>query len=195
MTELPACCCRYGSPSSTTLVYRCFSPATQHVPWWVHHTGHPRLFSRSAQSFTPDPPRESTLGQLGKSYKKKKEKYRIRQVCTLATLGQKQQPRSGLARFPRRVSLWPQALWGVSHAWPDAARLAASVSVPHCLSLGVGRTSLQSDHVASVYGLQWHKGNRSPSARVCLRSPAVPMTLGSSKSIHVELTTASNPSL
>ena len=127
--------------------------------------------------------------------KKKKEKYRIRQVCTLATLGQKQQPRSGLARFPRRVSLWPQALWGVSHAWPDAARLAASVSVPHCLSLGVGRTSLQSDHVASVYGLQWHKGNRSPSARVCLRSPAVPMTLGSSKSIHVELTTASNPSL
>ena len=72
MTELPACCCRYGSPSSTTLVYRCFSPATQHVPWWVHHKGHPRLFSRSAQSFTPGPLCESTLGQLGKSYKKKK---------------------------------------------------------------------------------------------------------------------------
>lgn len=84
-----------------------------------------------------------------------------------------------LARFPCRVSLWPEALWGDSHAWPDAAHLAASVSVPRCLSLGVGWTLLQSDHVASVYGLQWHKGNWSLSARVCLRSPAVPMTLGS----------------
>lgn len=50
----------------------------------------------SAQSFTPDPLRESTLGHLGLTKKKKeREKYRIGQVCTPATLGQKQQPRSG----------------------------------------------------------------------------------------------------
>ena len=122
VTELPACCCSYGSPSSTTLVYQCFSPATQQ-PWWVHDTGHPRLFSRRAQSFTPDPPRESTLGQLGKSYKKKKRERnnRIRQVCTLATLGQKQQPKSGA------IPMQGQLVAGGSLGWlPCMARCSPS---------------------------------------------------------------------
>lgn len=141
----------------------------------------------SAQSLTPVLPCGSTLGQLSNSYKKKKKKQRERNSESGRSAPQRHWGRSdspGPVRFPRRVSLWPEALWGDSHAWPDAARLAASVSVPRRLSLGVGRTLLQSDNVASVYRLQTHKGNQSPSARVCLQSPAIPMTLGSSKSIH-----------
>ena len=86
---------------------------------------------------TPDPLRESTLGQLGKAYKKKKRETKPGRSAPPATLGQKQQPRSGVtATKGQLVAGGHRALWGDSHAWPNAARLAASVSAPRCLSAG-----------------------------------------------------------
>ena len=132
------CCFSYGSPSSNTLVYQWLSPTMQRAPQWVRDMAHPRPFSSRAPECSPQircvkAPSVSSA----RLTKKKKRETKPGRSAPPATLGQKQQPRSGVtATKGQLVAGGHRALWGDSHAWPNAARLAASVSAPRCLSAG-----------------------------------------------------------
>lgn len=98
----------------------------------------------SAQRFTPDLLRESTLSQLGKAYKKKKKETKPGRSAPRATLGQKQQPRSGVIPMQGQlVAGGHGALWGDSHGqmqlvWPPLCQLHTAYHPGDIASKGTG---------------------------------------------------------